>query len=94
VTTTASQFAGLHSSTRLGLNAKAGAVYFFTRHVTAFTEVKYNYTRFDFPSNDNGGFGFKATYSPLIPAVGLTYHFYPYFLRASALPVFTLVSFH
>ena len=75
VTTTIPQFAGSQSSTQLGLNVKAGAEYFFTRHVTAFAEVKYNYVRFDFPANDNGGFGFKATYSPVTIAVGLSYHF-------------------
>ena len=75
VTTTIPQFAGSQSSTQLGLNAKAGAEYFFTRHITAFAEFKYHYTTFNFPSNDNGGFGFKATYSPLFVNVGLSYHF-------------------
>lgn len=75
ITTTVPQFAGSQSSTALGLNAKAGLEYFFTRRITAFAEVKYNYVRFDFPANDNGGFGFKATYSPLTLAVGVSYHF-------------------
>lgn len=75
VTTTIPEFAGSQSSTRMGLNAKAGAEYFFTRHVTAFAEVKYNYARFDFSGNTNGGFSYRATYNPIILAVGLSYHF-------------------
>lgn len=75
VTTTIPQFAGSQSSTRMGLNAKAGAEYFFTRHVTAFAEVKYNYVQFDFSGNNNGGVSFRATYNPIILAVGLSYHF-------------------
>lgn len=69
------QFPSSQTSTRLGLNAKGGAEYFFTRQVTAFAEVKWNYTRFDFSGNPNGGFGFRATYSPLLMAVGVSYHF-------------------
>ena len=74
-TTTIPQFAGSQNSTRIGLNAKAGAEYFFTRHLTGFAEIKYNYTRFDFPGNINDRFSYKATYSPIILAVGLSYHF-------------------
>lgn len=75
ITTTIPQFAGAQNSTRLGLNAKAGAEYFFTRHVAAFAEVKWNYTRFDFSGTSSGAFGFRATYNPLLAAVGLSYHF-------------------
>lgn len=75
VTTTIPQFAGSQTSTRIGLNAKAGVEYFLTRHLTAFAEVKWNYVRFDFSDNSNGGFGYRATYSPLIAAVGVSYHF-------------------
>lgn len=75
VTTTIPQYAGAQQSTRLGLNAKAGAEYYFTRHLAAFAEVKWNYTRFDFSGTSSGAFGFKATYSPLLGAVGLSYHF-------------------
>lgn len=69
------QFPSSQTSTRLGLNVKGGAEYYFTRHVTAFAEVKWNYTRFDFSGNPNGGFGFKATYSPILMAFGISYHF-------------------
>jgi opacity protein-like surface antigen len=69
------QFPSTQTSTRLGLNVKGGAEYFFTRRVTAFAEVKWNYTSFDFSGNPNGGFGFKATYSPILAAVGISYHF-------------------
>lgn len=75
VTTTIPQFAGSQTSTRMGLNAKAGAEYFFTRHLTAFAEAKWNYARFDFSDSNNGGFGYRATYNPLLLAVGLSYHF-------------------
>jgi len=75
VTTTIPQFAGSQNSTRLGLNAKLGAEYFFTRRITAFAELKWDYTRFDFSGNSNGAFGFSATYSPLLLAVGVGYHF-------------------
>lgn len=75
VTTTIPQFAGSQSSTRLGLNAKAGGEYFFTRHITGFAEIKWNYVSFDFSGNNNGGFAFRATYSPLMCAVGVSYHF-------------------
>jgi opacity protein-like surface antigen len=68
ITTTIPQYAGSESSIRLGLNAKVGAEYFFTRHFTVFAEVKWNYTRFEFES-------LRATYSPLIGAGGLSYHF-------------------
>jgi opacity protein-like surface antigen len=75
ITTTIPQFAGSQNSTRLGLNAKLGGEYFFTRHLTAFAEIKYNYTSFDFAANSNGGFGFKATYNPIFLAFGVSYHF-------------------
>jgi opacity protein-like surface antigen len=75
ITTTIPQFAGAQNSTRLGLNAKAGLEYFFTRHVTAFAEVKWNYTTFDFSGTSSGAFAFRATYNPLLAAVGLSYHF-------------------
>jgi len=69
------QFQSSQNSTRIGLNVKGGAEYYFTRHVTAFAEVKVNYARFDFSGNPNGGFGFKADYMPILMAVGLSYHF-------------------
>jgi opacity protein-like surface antigen len=69
------QFPSSQTSTRIGLNVKGGAEYYFTRRVTAFAELKWNYVKFDFSGNPNGGFGFKATYSPLLMAVGISYHF-------------------
>ena len=75
VTTTQSGFEGSQSSTQLGLNAKAGAEYFFTKHLTGFTEIKYNYARLNFEGNDNGGLGIRATYNPLFLSFGISYHF-------------------
>ncbi len=74
IKTTAAGFEGTQNSTKLGLNAKLGGEYFFTKHLTAFTELKYNYTSFDFASKDSS-FGFKATYNPILLAFGVSYHF-------------------
>ena len=74
VKTTETGFEGTQNSTKLGLNAKLGGEYFFTKHLTVFTELKYNYTSFDFASKDTS-FGFKATYSPILLAFGVSYHF-------------------
>ena len=62
------------SSTKFGLNAFVGVRYFFTRHVSAFAEGKYNYVRFNFEENPNF-FGFKATYAPISASIGVAYHF-------------------
>lgn len=75
VTTTQPAFAGSQSSTQLGLNAKVGAEYFFTKHFTGFVEAKYNYARFNFESNSTGSFGFRGTYNPLFLSFGVSYHF-------------------
>lgn len=75
VKTTAAGFEGTQSSARLGLNVKAGAEYFITRHLSAFGEWKYNRTNFIFDATANGGFGFKANYEMHFVAVGLNYHF-------------------
>jgi opacity protein-like surface antigen len=75
IKTTVTGFEGTQSSTRLGLNAKLGGEYFFTRNVTAFAELKYNYASFNFDPNNNGGFGFKTTYNPIFFAFGVSYHF-------------------
>ncbi len=74
IKTTAAGFEGTQNSTKLGLNAKLGGEYFFTKHLTAFTELKYNYTSFDFAFKDRS-FGFKATYNPILLAFGVSYHF-------------------
>lgn len=73
LTTTDPQFAESNSSTRLGLNVKGGGEYYITRHFTAFAEVKWNYTKFEF--NRTNDLSFKTTYSPLLLAFGLSYHF-------------------
>ncbi len=75
VTTTIPEFAGSQSSTRMGLNVKFGFEYLFTRRFTTFAEMKYNYARFDFSGTNSGAFGYRATYAPLILAVGVNYHF-------------------
>jgi len=75
INTTEVTFAGTQSSTTVGLNAKVGAEYFFTKHISGYGEVRYNYTRFSFDANDAGAFGFKATYNPTIFSFGVSYHF-------------------
>ena len=62
------------SSTKFGLNALIGLRYYFTRHVSAFAEGKFNYVRFSFAENQNF-FGFDARYSPVHGAFGLSIHF-------------------
>lgn len=73
LTTTDPQFAESNNSTKLGFNAKVGGEYFITRHFTAFIEGKYNYTKFEF--NRTNDLSYRTTYSPIILAFGLSYHF-------------------
>ncbi len=75
VKTIVSGFEGTQSSTRVGLNVKLGGEYFFTRHISGFGEVRYNYTTFNFDANDAGAFGFTAIYNPVIFSFGVNYHF-------------------
>lgn len=66
------------SNGRIGLNAKAGVEYYFTRRFSAFGEWKYNYVRLSFPENSDlfpFPYAFKATYSAHNLAFGLAYHF-------------------
>jgi opacity protein-like surface antigen len=75
VKTTLPGLEGTQSSTRVGLNVKVGGEYFFTKHVSGFGEVRYNYTTLNFDANDAGAFGFKAIYNPVIFSFGVNYHF-------------------
>lgn len=75
VKTTITGLEGTQSSTRVGLNVKLGGEYFFTRHISGFGEVRYNYTTLNFDANDAGAFGFKAIYNPVIFSFGVNYHF-------------------
>lgn len=75
VKATAAGFEGTQNSTRVGLNVKCGGEYFFTRHISGFGEVRYNYTTLNFDANDAGAFGFKAIYNPIIFSFGVNYHF-------------------
>ncbi len=75
INTTEVTFAGTQSSTKVGLNVKLGAEYFFTEHITGYGEVRYNYTRFSFDATESGSFGFDATYNPIIFSFGVGYHF-------------------
>lgn len=62
----------------LGFNGKIGLEYYFTKHVTAFGEWKYNYARFNFKENSDlypFPYGFKATYSMNLVSFGLAIHF-------------------
>ncbi len=75
VKTTAAGFEGTQSSTRIGLNAKLGAEYFITRHLSASLEGRYNKANFTFEPTSTGGFGFKADYDMIFVSIGLNYHF-------------------
>jgi opacity protein-like surface antigen len=66
------------SNGTIGLNAKAGVDYYFTRRLSAFGEWKYNYARFSFSENPDlfpFPYAFKATYSAHSLAFGFAYHF-------------------
>ncbi|MBX3329329.1 MAG: outer membrane beta-barrel protein [Nitrospira sp.] len=76
VHTTVAGFEGTQSSTRIGLNAKAGLEYHVTRYLSAFGEWKYNRASFSFDSNSSSGaFGFDADYNVHFVAMGLNLHF-------------------
>jgi opacity protein-like surface antigen len=64
-------FEASQSNTRVGLNVKAGAEYFITRHVTIFGEWKFNHVRFNFDE----ALGMAATYNMHFVTGGLSYHF-------------------
>ncbi len=66
---------GTQNSTTVGLNAKLGAEYLITRNISAYGEVRYNYTTVNFDGTDAGGFGIKAIYNPITFSVGIGYHF-------------------
>ncbi|HSA84994.1 MAG TPA: outer membrane beta-barrel protein [Nitrospira sp.] len=62
----------------LGLNAKAGLEYYFTKHLTAFAEWKFNYAHFTFNENQNlfpFPYGLDATYTMHLISFGMGYHF-------------------
>jgi hypothetical protein len=75
IRTTVSGFEGTQSATTVGVNVKLGGEYFFTKHISGYGEVRYNYTRFNFDSNYSGALGFQATYNPIIFSFGMGYHF-------------------
>jgi opacity protein-like surface antigen len=75
VKTTDPLFAESNSSTRFGFNAKAGLEYYFTRHITAFGEVKYNRIVTDFNFSRTNNFSFSATYHPVLISFGVNFHF-------------------
>lgn len=75
IKTAQSGIEGSQSSTRVGLNAKLGAEYFFTRNISGYGEVRYNYTTLDFDGTDSGVFGIRAIYNPITFSVGIGYHF-------------------
>lgn len=72
--TTVSGFEGTQSSTKVGLNVKLGGEYLFTRNISGFGEVRYNYVKLDFESTDVA-FGFQAIYNPVTFSFGVGYHF-------------------
>jgi opacity protein-like surface antigen len=70
--------ASTSDNARIGVNVKAGLEYYMTRHVTAFAEWKFNYTRFNFDDNPElfpFFFGMNATYTMHFVSFGVGYHF-------------------
>jgi outer membrane protein W len=68
----------ISDNVRVGLNAKVGVQYYFTRNLTAFVEGKYNYARFSFGENLNlfpFPYGLDTTYTMLLVAGGIAFHF-------------------
>ncbi len=59
------------SNIRVGVNAKAGAEFYITRHIAVFGEWKYNWVKLNF----NEQLGIEGTYSMHLVAGGLSYHF-------------------
>lgn len=74
ITQTTQGFEGSQSSTRIGLNAKAGLDYFITRHVSVFGEWKYNLVKFEFAESDTQ-LAYSTTYQMHMAVLGLSYHF-------------------
>jgi opacity protein-like surface antigen len=62
------------SNWKIGLNSQAGLRYYITRQWAVSGEAKYNYVQMSYQDTANL-FGFKANYSALIFAFGVSYHF-------------------
>lgn len=62
------------SNWKIGLNSQAGLRYYITRHWAMSGELKYTYAPMNYQDTTNL-FGFKANYSALTFAFGLSYHF-------------------
>lgn len=75
INTTVAGFEGTQSSTSVGLNAKAGLEYYFTRHISVFAEWKYNKASFTFDPNNSGAAGLETDYQVHFATGGLNYHF-------------------
>jgi len=75
INTTLAGFEGSQSSTSIGLNAKAGLEFYFTRHLSMFAEWKYNKTSFTFDPNSSQAAGIEADYQVHFATGGLNYHF-------------------
>jgi hypothetical protein len=63
---------------RIGLNAKAGVQYYFTRNLTVFAEGRINYARLSFGENLNlfpFPYGFDTNYTMFLAAGGIAFHF-------------------
>ncbi|ALA56915.1 outer membrane protein [Nitrospira moscoviensis] len=74
ISQTTQGFEGSQSSTRLGLNAKAGLDYFVTRHMSVFAEWKYNRVKFAFKESDTQP-AYSTNYDMHLVVFGLSYHF-------------------
>ena len=75
INTTVAGFEGTQSSTSIGLNAKAGLEFYFTRNISVFAEWKYNKASFTFDPNNSGATGLQTDYQVHFAAGGLNYHF-------------------
>lgn len=69
------QFGSSSEHARVGLNALAGARYYFHRNLAFFTEYKFNYANLEFTDIQGTGAGFRGDYMASHVVGGLSVHF-------------------
>lgn len=72
---TSNQFGRSTDNGRVGLNALAGAKYFFNRNLAMFAEYKFNYAHFDFNQVQGSTAGLNGDYKASHVIGGLALHF-------------------
>ena len=72
---TSNQFGRSTDNGRVGLNALAGAKYFFNRNLAVFAEYKFNYAQFDFNQVQGSTAGLNGDYKASHVIGGLALHF-------------------